>query len=622
LNRGRCADEEDSVSLGLNLGLNVGSNVGSNDNVPSGPYAPEPRHKSAGLAFALSLLVPGIGQLYCGKTGRGGMTLAFWLLALMFCFARVSGDVTGQAVVVMLVLWIFSFLDSYFTAIEINQGQDDLLDGQNPRLAVTLNLLTAGFGYFYLGERTKGIILFVMIQVARLAIPKMSLPLVAVQLLAAADAYRIARRQVEESLKAVSTQAVQNAAPASRLPAQVPIALACLLVAGSFVLVVIGLVLGPRLGKSASVARQKNRSTVVRAQSGPDRRYRDNDTPIPAVDLPTAVQDVQRVQRKAVRGKEEMPHLKQDARVLSATLNARKIDAADAMVAHYYRAVALALLNATHEHEGEAVDLSGAQTARADLDKVIGAGTVYSYVPEINISNAEYWAGIVARNQLHDAPAAYAYWEKCAWNMHAGCMNNLATAKVTGEGGEKIDIPGALDLHTTVYNSGLKYRCAGAFSAMSIAYINYFTGVRRPGDDELEWTKKADGLLDKLETAENNRNVCHRADGEVDEFLFQLSRGHRDDNILQDALSRLDDDSSTVKAVVQWFSGAIDEAGFDAAVNSSQSQSERCSAYFDAMWYAELRGESVMARRNYQQLVGIGKFHCGEELTFAGKFKF
>jgi hypothetical protein len=29
-----------------------------------------------------------------------------------------------------------------------------------------------------------------------------------------------------------------------------------------------------------------------------------------------------------------------------------------------------------------------------------------------------------------------------------------------------------------------------------------------------------------------------------------------------------------------------------------------------------------MARRNYQQLVGIGKFHCGEELTFAGKFKF
>ena len=29
---------------------------------------------------------------------------------------------------------------------------------------------------------------------------------------------------------------------------------------------------------------------------------------------------------------------------------------------------------------------------------------------------------------------------------------------------------------------------------------------------------------------------------EVEEFLFQLSQGHRDDNILQDALSRLDDE--------------------------------------------------------------------------------
>ena len=62
------------MSLGLNLGLNDGSNDGLNDDGSPGPFAPEPRHKSAGLAFVLSLLVPGVGQLYCDKTGRGGMT--------------------------------------------------------------------------------------------------------------------------------------------------------------------------------------------------------------------------------------------------------------------------------------------------------------------------------------------------------------------------------------------------------------------------------------------------------------------------------------------------------------------------------------------------------------------
>ena len=99
------------------------------------------------------------------------MTLGFWLLALIFCFTHPSTTIVGEALVVMLVLWIFSFLDAYFTAIEINRGQDDLVDEQNPRVAVTLNLLTAGFGYFYLGERTKGLTLFVVMQVARLVVP-------------------------------------------------------------------------------------------------------------------------------------------------------------------------------------------------------------------------------------------------------------------------------------------------------------------------------------------------------------------------------------------------------------------------------------------------------------------
>jgi hypothetical protein len=393
-------------------------------------------------------------------------------------------------------------------------------------------------------------------------------------------------------------------------------------VAGSLVLVVIGLTFGPRLGKRAAAANLKQPRVSGRATRKFDPPYARNDTPVPVVDFPTAVQDVQRVQRKAVHGKGEIPSLRQDVRMLSAALSARKIDGADGMVAHYYRAVALALINIAHDHEGETMDISGAHTARADLDKIMGAGAVLTYVPEVSITNAQFWAGVIARNQLHDEAAANSYWEKCAWNLHAGCMNNVASAKLTGRGGAKIDIPGALDLHTSVFNSGIKYHCAGAFSAMDIAGINYFTDVRRPGDEELEWVKKADGLLDKLEIAENNRNACQRAEIEVDEFLFQLSRGHRDDNILQDALSRADEDSVTTRAVVQFISGAINESGFDTAVNSSKSQGERCSAYFDAMWYSELRGESGMAGRYYQHLVDLGKFHCGEELVYASKFKF
>jgi hypothetical protein len=135
--------------------MSLGLNLGRSDDRPVAAFVPEAPHKSAGRAFALSLLVPGLGQFYCGKTGRGWVTLGFWLLGLLFAFSTRAG-LKGTDIMVISVLWIFSFLDAYFTAIEINRGQDTQLDGQNPRVAVTLNLLTAGFGYFYLGERRKG----------------------------------------------------------------------------------------------------------------------------------------------------------------------------------------------------------------------------------------------------------------------------------------------------------------------------------------------------------------------------------------------------------------------------------------------------------------------------------
>ena len=606
------------MSLGLNL------------NQPIGAFVPEPRHKSAGLAFLLSFLIPGAGQFYCGKNGRGGMTLAFWLLGLIFCIAHPSTTIVGEALIVMLVLWIFSFLDAYFTAIEINRGQDDLVDEQNPRVAVLLNLLTAGFGYFYLGERTKGLTLFVVMQVARFAVPStgfwgvlIGLVLVVVQLLVAWDAYRIAHRQVIEAMARDTTPPVPDANPASRLPVQVPVVLACLLPFGFVMVGAIGLVLGStRSGKQEPLATLKSPTAVGSGERKSNPRPVLDDTPVPVVDFSTAVQDVQRMQRKASPGKEEIPNLKQDVRMLSATLHGRKVDASDAMVAHYYRAVALAMINGVHERDGEAMDESGARTARGDLDRIIGARQILTYVPEVSRTNAEYWAGLVARNQLHDEPAAYSYWEKCAADAHAGCVNILAGARITGNGGQKVDVNEALALHTSVYNTGTRFHCAGALSAIDIAEINYFTGVRRPGDDELEWTKKADELLDKLESGENNRNVCDRAEIEVEEFLFQLSQGHRDDNVLQDALSRMDENSATTKAVIQFISGALDEGGFSSAVNSSKSPDERCSAYFNAMWYAELRGESARARRFDQRLVDIGKFHCGEGLVYAKKFKF
>jgi TM2 domain-containing membrane protein YozV len=214
----------------------------------------QPVRKSAGLAFLISLLVPGAGQMYCGKVARGGTTLAFFVLSVILAVVgfSVSGamneDILGIAMLAILVLYIFSFLDAYFVAREINAGTDAVVDSNNPRVATTLNLLTNGFGYWYLGERTKGWTAFVVLGLLMRGISHAmgnspwSLLLLIIPCAMALDAYRIARKQMAEAQQETPSRLLMEpSTPETRLPAGVPVALACVLAFTAVGVIALGL---------------------------------------------------------------------------------------------------------------------------------------------------------------------------------------------------------------------------------------------------------------------------------------------------------------------------------------------------------------------------------------------
>ena len=589
-------------------------------------WQPEPRHKSAGLAFLLSFFIPGAGQLYCGKIPRGFTTLGFFVGSAVLIFAAETQTARGNGFAVAFVLWIFAFLDAYFTALEINSGVDEQVDSVNPRVAVTLNLLTAGLGYFYLGERTKGIVLFMLLNAIKVLTASTtgfwsgvaSLLGITIGLIMGVDAYRLAKGQLRENRGLQPEESAPTAKSASRLPAFIPVALASIAGIGFLGLAIVGLAMRAAGGNAPGIAavRMPPRArSLHRFLPGSQQALRAE-----AVnDFLSAVQDIQRIQKKTDRGDDDLIDLGRDIDRISAQLSGGHLDPSDLNVAYFYRGEAGALTNNIRRHHGGSIDLSVAHHALDDFQQVISHFS-NTYDLAVSLPNAQYWAGIVERNDLHAEEDAYAYWDKCAQRGHAGCQGIMANAHISGKGGQKIDLQQALDLHTSVFNTGTRARCAGAHSAWSIARINYFTGTRRPGDNELEWLKKSYELMDKLESAENNRSVCQRSAAEVEEFLFRLSKGDRREHLLQDATERLGENSTATRALIDLLSGTTNKAGFEVTLASEPSEDQRCSAYFDALWYAELQKKQSDARDYHRRMSDLGQFFCGTELALSTKF--
>jgi len=338
--------------------------------------------------------------------------------------------------------------------------------------------------------------------------------------------------------------------------------------------------------------------------------------------LAPATKDVQdKLSERVGSDRNAMDDLQRDVSTLTTLLHSGSLNKTGETTVRFYRGAARAWINDLLDHQGEAMNLATAQDALDDFDRVIAGGVDIS-PGTVTVARAEFYAGGVARDQIRSDSKAYSYYEKCADQGHGACLNIMANAHVTGAGDTKVDLKEALELHNQVFDTGIKYRCAGSFSARSMAKIAYFTGVRRSDDDELAWTSRAYGLSDQIEVGEKRKNICHGSEARLEEFLFRLSRGERQDGLLLQASERLDADSLATKAVIRYFSGAIDEKRFEAEVSASKSEANRCSAYFEAMWYEEIAQKHEVAQRYHEQLLKTGQLHCRTELVYANKFKF
>src|SRR5713226_9816321 len=236
----------------------IGLNIGASAYVPASKptFAPQPVPRNPALAFLLSLLLPGLGQFYCRKNSRGAWTLVFFLIALgvtiwltpMFVGTSAGAVALAWGVLlrVAVFLYVFAFLDAYFTAREMTAGIDPFI-AESPRVAAILNLLTRGFGYFYLGQRAAGFAVFIGFGIFLQSIlnsfgkedhAASGLFMEAVLAGLAIHAYGIARKREKEILATIEPS--PQFAAMGGLPSAVPIGLAVVFAAAYLGLACIG----------------------------------------------------------------------------------------------------------------------------------------------------------------------------------------------------------------------------------------------------------------------------------------------------------------------------------------------------------------------------------------------
>jgi hypothetical protein len=223
------------------------------------------------------MVAPGAGHYYCNKAQAGIATFIFFGLAVSgVLFLPMANPFWGVAFRASLILYAYAFLDAFYTAREINAGMAQFIVGNNPRIAAMLNLLTNGFGYFYLGERKKGIACFFAMRIfagaaqrtgGEVRMPMLVLVEIALALLAI-DAYRLARKQLREAFPEANLDPL-GAAPG--LSAAVPAVLSAIVAFNYIALVAVGLLLPDYKNVDQSTAETKqsdNGNTFTNSKYG------------------------------------------------------------------------------------------------------------------------------------------------------------------------------------------------------------------------------------------------------------------------------------------------------------------------------------------------------------------
>jgi hypothetical protein len=261
------------------------------------------------------------------------------------------------------------------------------------------------------------------------------------------------------------------------------------------------------------------------------------------------------------------------------------------------------------QYSGAKVDQALAQDALRNFDKVL----VHNQeIPEWRVFtiDANYLAGNTAYVIDGGSEIAVRYWNKCAAMGHPGCINNVAHELLKKPTLTDDGIRHVLDLHASVVNTGNHNRCAGQYSALTMAKLIHFTGIKRPGDDDVALVDTAQTLFRQYKETVRTSDPCGSERIGLDQFMMRVDRGERHEAFLDEV--EQNSRSPLWRQIAGYLHGRTSDS--ELLKNFAAGDAgEICQIHFYAAWKAMQDGKGEAARGHCQAMLRLPADDCVEE---------
>ena len=274
----------------------------------------------------------------------------------------------------------------------------------------------------------------------------------------------------------------------------------------------------------------------------------------------------------------------------------------------YYIGEIEADLTSDVEVRGGKIDRALAQEALTNLDIVLAHNRD---IPEwrVSIAGANYLAGDTVYAMDGASDLAMGYWNACARLGHAGCVNNIANELLDKPTPSDDDIRSALGLHAGVVKTGIERHCAGEYSAVTMATLMHFTGIRPPGDDEIKLLDTARNLYHQIQEATHVKDPCNGGRIGIDQYMMYVDRGEHHEILLDDVMRTTT--SPFWQGIAAYLAGKVSDAEMTALADKYPNRS--CGLRYYLAWRLEQNGDGNAARAQYEAMLARPVSECHQE---------